>query len=226
VVSAISPDDVHYAPTKLVWLENTHNRGGGLIFPQEEVEAISKVAHQNQLPLHMDGARLFHAAIAQKITSRELVAVVDSLSICLSKGLGAPMGSVLAGNKAFIKSARRFRKMLGGGMRQAGIMAAAGIYVLEHNLERLVEDHEKARCLADGLKELSGVRVNLESVQTNIVIFELINPKTNVQEMLSLAKQAGLLLSYLGENLIRAVTHLDLSLEDCQKAVQILRKII
>ena len=173
VEAALSPDDVHFARPSLVWLENTHNQGGGRVFRQADVEAVAELARRHGMAVHLDGARLLNAAVATGRSPGELAGPVDSSSICLSKGLGAPVGSVLVGDAAFIARARRIRKRLGGAMRQVGVLAAAGLYALEHNVERLAQDHELARLLARGLSQLPGVEVAPNGVETNIVMFDL-----------------------------------------------------
>jgi threonine aldolase len=218
--------DVHLPPTSLVWMENTHNRGGGRIFPQPEVEAIAAAAHGHGLRVHLDGARLLNAAVASGRSPRELCAPVDSTSICLSKGLGAPAGSVLAGSRDFIERARRYRKMLGGGMRQVGILAAAGLYALDHHVDRLADDHRKARELAGALAGLPGVQLEPELVQTNIVIFDLAADAPEATALLAACRQRGLLLSQMSARRVRAVTHLDVDAEACRAAAAILRELL
>lgn len=220
-------DDPHFAPTTLVWLENTHNMGGGRVFPQHEVEAIAALAHQRGLAVHVDGARLLNAAVASARPVRELVAAVDSTSICLSKGLGGPVGSVLTGSAAFIKQARRYRKMLGGAMRQVGLLAAAGLYALEHNVERLAEDHANARLLLEGLLPLKGLKLEPDHVQTNIVIFEVLEScRLDAAALIAAAGQRGLLLCPAGPGRVRLVTHLDVPRAACQQAVAIIAELL
>lgn len=206
VRGAIHPRDDHYATTRLVCFENTHNRSGGRVFPLEAQHAIARVAREAGLALHLDGARLFNAAQASGHTTAELAAPSDSVSFCLSKGLGAPVGSLLCGNRAFIERARRFRKMLGGGMRQAGILAAAGLHALEHNVDRLADDHDNARSLASALASANGIALACEP-ETNIVLFD--HPRA-VQLVAELTRR-GVLMSLMGPGLVRAVTHLDVS---------------
>ena len=220
--AALLPANVHYAPTSLVWLENTHNRGSGRLFPQDEVEAIARVAREQGFGLHLDGARLLNAAAASGRPAAELVAPLDSTSICLSKGLGAPVGSVLAGDAGFIAKALRYRKMLGGGMRQVGILAAAGLYALEHNLGHLAQDHENATLLAEGFFSLPGVDLDLDHVQSNIVIFDLAPGAPDVEAVLARCADKGLYLCPFGPRRIRAVTHMDVSREQCEAAIAIL----
>lgn len=227
VVAVLHPTpDVHWAPTTLVWLENTHNQGGGRIFPQDEVEAITSVANERGIAVHLDGARLMNASVATGRPAKELVAPVDSTSICLSKGLGAPVGSVMVGSEEFIAKARRYRKMLGGGMRQVGVLAAAGLYALEHNVERIAEDHQNARLLLEGIVDLPGVRLDPRQVQTNIVIFELDRSMIGAAELIQACASHGLLLCPMGTDRVRAVTHLDVTREDCRTAVQIIRDLL
>jgi threonine aldolase len=225
VAAAIHGRDDHLAPTTVVWLENTHNRGGGRIFPQAGVEAIARLARDRGLHLHLDGARLLNAAVASGREPRDLVAPVESTSICLSKGLGAPIGSVLAGSAELVTRARRYRKMLGGGMRQVGLLAAAGLYALEHNVERLAEDHRNARGLAETIASARGLRIDLETVQTNIVIFDLEPPAPDAESFLAACARRGLLFSRMGPRRLRAVTHLDVSAEACREAGRIVREL-
>jgi threonine aldolase len=225
VVEALPPQNVHFAQTRLVWLENTHNAGGGRIFPQAEVERIAATARERGLAIHLDGARLLNAAVALGRAPRELAAPVDSSSICLSKGLGAPVGSVMAGSAGYIGRAHRYRKMLGGGMRQAGILAAAGLHALEHHVERLAEDHENARLLADGLAGLPGIRLDPAQVETNIVIFGL-DDSVDVGRFVDRCRDRGLLLAGAGGRTIRAVTHMNVDRARCEAAVGIVRDVL
>ena len=218
---ALQPANVHLAPTTLVWLENTHNRGSGRVFPQDEVEAIAALAREQGFGVHLDGARLLNAAVATGVDPATLVRPVDSTSICLSKGLGAPVGSVLAGSADFIHQALRYRKMLGGGMRQVGILAAAGLYALEHNVAGLAVDHDNARLLAEGLAALPGVQLELDHVQSNIVIFDLMPPAPDTASLIEQCASQGLDLCPIGPRRVRAVTHRDVSRDQCQRAVEI-----
>jgi threonine aldolase len=221
-----NPADLHFAPTRLVWIENTHNRGGGRIFPQREVEAIAAAARERGLRVHLDGARLLNAAVASGRAPRELAAPADSASICLSKGLGAPVGSVLAGSAELIARARRYRKMLGGAMRQVGILAAAGLYALDHNIERLAEDHRNARAFAEGVAGARGLELELATVETNIVIFELAPPAPDADALCAACASRGLLLSRVEPRRVRAVTHLDVDGEACRTAARIVRDLL
>jgi len=193
----------------LVVIENTCNKGGGSIYPLEHIQGIRRVCQQRGLALHLDGARIFNALVETGDSPITIGKEVDSLSICLSKGLGAPVGSVLIGNQAFIAEARRVRKAMGGGMRQAGYLAAAGIYALDNHIERLREDHAHARQIADALAQLPWV-TNIRPVQTNILIFDLVQPRTPAVFLESL-KQKGIIASAFGPQTIRFVTHLDVS---------------
>lgn len=221
VEAALRPPDQHFAPTKLVCVENTHNRGGGHVWPLECIQEVSTVARRHGLRLHLDGARLWNAAIATGLPERDYGAHFDSVSVCFSKGLGAPIGSALGGSREFIQRARRFRKMFGGGMRQAGIIAAGALYALEHHRARLAEDHANARMLAEGLARLPGVELDPATVETNMVLFQL-----RTQTAPDLARkldQAGLRVLATGPRTIRAVTNLMVSATDIPTAVEIIR---
>lgn len=213
VAAAVRSENIHFPRTTLVCVEQTHNRAGGAVVPQERIEAIAAVAHANGAAVHMDGARLFNAAVAMGRPVAELVAPVDSVMFCLSKGLGAPVGSMLAGSKQFIDEARRNRKLLGGGMRQAGILAAAGLYALEQNIERLAEDHANARALAEGLGALPGIRVDAGAVETNMVYFDLTDERWDASAFSGALLRAGLLANGTGDRTMRMVTHLDVTAE-------------
>jgi len=226
LAEALQPSNVHFPPSTLAWIENTHNRGSGRVFPQARVEAIAALAHDRGMKVHLDGARLLNAAAATGLSPAELVGPVDSTSICLSKGLGAPVGSVLAGSDQFIQQALRYRKMFGGGMRQVGILAAAGLYALEHNVARLAEDHQNARLFAEGLAGLPGLSLDLSQVETNIVIFDLEPPAPGGDDFLARCAEQGLLFSQMGPRRIRAVTHMDVSREACLRAAQIVESVL
>jgi threonine aldolase len=208
--AALRPADPHFPKTKLVCLENTHNRGGGKIFPIEDVRAIAQVCRERDLILHLDGARLWNACVATGISEAEYSQPFDTVSVCFSKGLGAPVGSALAGSATDIQWARRFRKMFGGGMRQAGILAAAALYALKHQKQRLQEDHENAQLLADGLRAI-GLMVN--NVETNIVVFQTPMAATEVQQRL---KEQGVGVLAIGANSLRAVTNLMVTRQQIQ----------
>jgi threonine aldolase len=219
VAANVKPDNHHNAPTRLVCVENTHNRGGGRVFPLEELSRIREVALARSLALHMDGARLFNAQAATSTPARVIAEQVGSLSICLSKGLGAPVGSLLLGGRDFIWRCHRYRKMLGGGMRQAGILAAAGLYALKNNVARLAEDHANAKALALALAGEPGFTLDPARVETNIVIFDTKRPAA---EIVARAKEAGVLVNAIGPNRVRAVTHLDVDRAQIEAAAKAL----
>jgi len=220
VEAAIKPLQDWLPRSTLVVIENTCNKGGGSIYPIESIREIRRMCQKNSLALHLDGARIFNALVETGDSPASIGAEVDSLSICLSKGLGAPIGSVLLGKQAFIAEARRVRKAMGGGMRQAGYLAAAGIYALDHQVERLRDDHEHARQLATALNELPWV-VNIRPVQTNILIFDLVPPRTPA-EFLAYLKQNGVVASAFGPQTIRFVTHLDVTGAMVEQTIEIL----
>ena len=221
VEAAINPDDIHKAPTRLVCLENTSNRGGGSCYKQEAMDAIAAVCRRNALALHLDGARIFNAIVARGEDPRYYGKTFDSISVCLSKGLGAPVGSVLLGQRDWIKQARRIRKVFGGGMRQAGFLAAAGLYALENNVERLREDHRHAAMLAETLKGLPWVAA-VHAPETNIVLFDL-PAGLHTSQVLTQLAAAGLRAGATGPSQIRFVTHLDVSPEQIETACALLR---
>ena len=220
VLAAINPDDVHKARTSLVCLENTSNRGGGACYDFEEIKKIKKVCTDHQLQLHLDGARLFNALVAKKESPNQYGEVFDSISICLNKGLGCPIGSILLGNKAYIKKARRVRKVFGGGMRQAGYMAAAGLYALQNNIERLEQDHLHAKQIAAAFADKKFIQEILP-VETNIVILTTITniPSKHITDRL-LEKEV--LAMAIAENQIRFVTHLDITEEMMEKTLKVI----
>lgn len=218
MIAAIKPSEYHFPQTRLVALENTHNRAGGRVFPQADVVAIAEAAHSRDLAVHLDGARIWNASVATGISTAELSEPADTVSACFSKGLGAPVGSVLAGSAELIQKALRYRKMLGGGMRQVGVLCAAALYALDEHRKRLPEDHENALRLAQGLAELPGVELDLATVQTNIIAFE-------VQTMYAAAfvkrcNEAGVRINAIGPQRVRAVTHLDVSRSDIDVALK------
>ena len=221
VRSAISPGR-HQAPTGLITLENTHNKAGGTLVPLEVAAAIGEIAREAGLPFHLDGARAWNAQVALGVTLAELCAPFDSISLCLSKGLGAPVGSVLVGSRALIDEAHRYRKMFGGGMRQAGIIAAAGLLAVETMVERLVDDHRRARELAEALQELPGVWVDLARVQTNMVFLELDNARAWVAKL----AEAGVGSNAMGTREVRLVTHFDLSDDDVRRGAELIRGVL
>ncbi len=220
------PGHIVYPPTGLVAVENTHNRGGGVVFPQDEAEAIGAAARELGVNSYLDGARLFNAAAACGHRLADMAAPFDLVSVALSKGLGCPVGSVLAGRRGDIARAARARRMFGGAMRQSGILAAAGLYALDHNLARLPDDHANARLMAERLAGLPGVSLDLATVQTNIVIFHLAQGMPDAAAIVAGAQAAGVLVSAFGPRTVRAVTHLDVSCEQCQRAADQLAAVI
>ena len=215
-----------FPPTSLVAVENTHNRGGGVVFPQAEAIAICETARELGLASYLDGARLFNAAAASERSLAELAAPFDFVSVALSKGLGCPVGSLIAGRYAGIVRARRARRMFGGAMRQSGILAAAGLYALDHNLARLVEDHANARLLAERLVALRAVSLDLATVQSNIVIFRMEEGAPDAATIVARAEEAGVLVSAFGARIVRAVTHLDVTADQCRHAADVLSEVI
>jgi threonine aldolase len=222
---AIRPDDVHEPVTRLVCLENTHNRKGGIVYPLDRMRDIREFSLKRGLKLHLDGARIFNASVASGIDVKEYCATCDSMMFCLSKGLGAPIGSMLVGDAEFIRVAHRYRKLLGGGMRQAGIIAAAGVYALRHNIERLADDHVRAGRLAEALSGIGTIRVDLETVQTNIIVVDVAGSGFSVDECILLLEQSGVLVVPFGRTTIRAVTHLDIDDDDVEKSVSVFERV-
>ncbi|GAB4292423.1 MAG: GntG family PLP-dependent aldolase [Ignavibacteriaceae bacterium] len=220
----IRPASAYYMPrTKVIEIENTHNRAGGTIHPIENIQNVAELARKYNLYLHLDGARLWNASVATGIKVNRYAAFFDTVSCCLSKGLGAPVGSVIAGSEEFIKEAYRVRKAWGGGMRQAGVLAAAGLFALKNNLERLAEDHKRAKRLAEVIKNIPSLEINMETVHTNIVIFKPL--KMDLQSAILKCKEEGLLLSVGKVDSLRAITHLDITDEEIEKAALIIEKI-
>ncbi|UCF09625.1 MAG: low-specificity L-threonine aldolase [Candidatus Bipolaricaulota bacterium] len=231
---AIRPDNVHFPRTRLLCLENSHNRCGGAVLPHEYTLEAAEIAHGAGAAVHLDGARLFNAAIASSTDIAILAGVADSVMFCLSKGLGAPVGSLLCGTKAFIREAHRMRKIVGGGMRQVGILAAAGIYALEHHVERLADDHANARRLAEGIRQIDGLRprsINGSSIpETNLVYFDVDGeavgqPTLDAFALSSRLKDHGVLANAIGEgrSVMRMATHLDVDEKDIDRALAALR---
>ncbi len=226
VRSATRPvEDVHVPKTKLLCLENTHNRGGGKIYPIELLAQIYDYTKSHSIKSHLDGARLFNACVATGYEPWQYAQYFDSLMFCFSKGLGAPVGSIVIGSKDFIHQAHGYRKMLGGGMRQVGILAAAALYALENNIERLQEDHQHAQLIAQGVSQIKKFQIDLENVETNIVIFDVAKSGLNAYQVVELLGKKGVLMVPFGEFLVRAVTHLDVNQEQIQLAVKIMREI-
>jgi threonine aldolase len=217
---------VTYPPTTLVEIENTHNRAGGVIFPQDEAVRICAAARANDVASYLDGARLWNASVAGGRPPAELAAPFDLVSVALSKGLGAPGGSVLAGTSDIIQRAVRYRRMFGGAMRQVGIFAAAGLYALDHHLARLAEDHANARLIAQRLAASKRVVLNPAAVQTNILVFEVTAAAPDASTIVNRARERGVLIFAFGPRKIRAVTHLDVTRAQCEQAAEILAGLI
>ena len=220
VAAAIRPPgNLHFPRTSMVCLENTHNRCSGQVLTPEDTKAVCDVAHDSGVPVHLDGARIFNASVALEVPPVELTREVDDLSFCLSKSLSCPVGSVLVGSQEFIDNAKRWRKMLGGGMRQAGVLAAAGLVALDTMIDRLAEDHQNARRLAQGLANIDGLSVDPESIQTNIVFFDVDEDLGTAADLIAALKNQGVLVSYPGKQSIRMVTHRHISPEDIEEAL-------
>ena len=213
------PGNLHFPRTSMVCLENTHNRCSGAVLTPEDTRAVCDVAHEAGVPVHLDGARIFNASVALEVPPVELTRDVDDLSFCLSKSLSCPVGSVLVGSQDFIDQAKRWRKMLGGGMRQAGVLAAAGLVALDTMIDRLAEDHQHARRLAQGLANIDGLSVDPESIQTNIVYFGVDEDLGTAADVIAALKRHGVLVSYPGKQSIRMVTHRHISSEDIEEAL-------
>ncbi|MEK6526077.1 MAG: low-specificity L-threonine aldolase [Nitrospirota bacterium] len=231
VEAAIRPKDPYTIPTTLICLENTHNSGGGSIYPLSKIERIRVIAVVRGIPMHLDGARLFNAVVATGVSAAEYARHFETVSFCLSKGLGAPVGSLIASDRSTVEKLRRFRRMYGGGMRQAGILAAAGIYALEHNVSRLKEDHDHARVLANALKKIPTVSVEPAQVETNIIVFDVLSPRRSPADILADLKKEGVLVNAVGHPpggypTFRAVTHLDVTSKDIEEAGQIFAAVL
>ena len=221
---AIRPSDIHEPATGLLCLENTHNRKGGTCLSPKQTAALSDIARAGGFPVHLDGARVFNAAVAQGVDVKDLTGPVDSVMFCLSKGLSAPVGSMLAGSRDFIERARRMRRMLGGGMRQAGVLAAAGLCALDEMVDRLAEDHANARRLAEGLQGLAGVDIDLSRVETNMVFGDC-RPPLTAAAFIDRCRAAGVLLDQAAPDRWRMVTHGGVSVEDVDYAVEAVRRL-
>lgn len=217
---------LYYMPkTRVICVENTHNRAGGTIFPIEEIKKISSFCKDRGIIFHLDGARLWNASVATGISVREWAQYFDSVSVCFSKGLGAPVGSTICGTGDFVMKAHKWRKVFGGGMRQSGIIAAGALYAVQHNIERLREDHEKAAYFADQLSTISTFSIDRECVQTNIVLVDVQKTGKTPQEVIALAKEHGVLISGGTFTTFRAVMHMDVSMTQVETAVNILKRI-
>jgi len=218
VEQALRPQDPHFPRTRLVCVENTHNRSGGRIFPLETIQEIAEVCLQQDLRLHLDGARFWNACVATGISEADYAAPFDTVSVCFSKGLGAPVGSALVGSAEMMAKARRFRKLFGGGMRQAGIIAAGALYALEKQRDRLAEDHDNAQALAQGLQHMAGVEIDLASVQTNIVNFDL--PGQSAAEVVKGMAHRDVAVLATGPHRIRAVTNLMVERQQIERVIE------
>ncbi len=227
VQAAIKPTSLPvFPPTTLLEIENTHNRSGGIVFPQDEVKRVCALAHERGLKTFLDGARLWNASVASGLSEAQLAAPFDMVAVAFSKGLGAPGGSALAGSHELIAAAMRKRRMFGGGMRQTGIFTAAALYGLEHHRTRLAEDHRHAKRLAEMLSGSAAVQLDLRSVQTNIVVFQLAPGAIDALTLVAQAKARGVLLGAFGPRIVRAVTHLDVSAAQIEQAGAVLRELL
>jgi len=227
IEAAIRPTDPHSIQTALICLENTHNSGGGTIYPLATIERIRTLASAHRIPMHLDGARLFNAVAATTLPPAAYAQHFETVSLCLSKGLGAPAGSLLLTNDpALIDKAKRFRRMYGGAMRQAGILAAAGIYALDHHVGRLKDDHDNAKRLARKLQQISAITINPQHVDTNIVIFDVVGHKLAPAAIVAALKQEGVLINAIGGTSFRAVTHLDVSTRQIDMAADAFARVL
>ncbi len=219
----VRPDNQHYCVTRLLCIENTTNHGGGRAWPLAKMNRVANWAHDSGLKVHVDGARIFNAAIAGGYTVKEFTRHADSISICFSKGLGCPMGSILVGDTATIYRARRARKAFGGALRQAGMMAAAAIYALEHHVDRLQEDHVNARAFADAIANVEGIRINVDDVESNLVFFEIAPERGTSAQLSAQLLEQGVRINPSGPQRLRACTHLDVSREEVLRAADAVR---
>ncbi|WP_035298018.1 low-specificity L-threonine aldolase [Brevibacillus thermoruber] len=222
----VDEEDPQFALPSLICLENTHNRCGGKVLPIAYLQEVKEFAAERNVPVHMDGARIFNAAVALDLDVREIARYADSVQFCLSKGLSAPIGSIAAGTQSHINKVRKIRKMLGGGMRQAGIAAAPGIIALHTMVARLDQDHRHAKQLADGLARINGIELDVQQVQTNIVIFRVTDPRYSWDSFLQTAKSRGVIFSEMGYGRIRAVVHRQITTDDINRAVQVVEEMM
>ncbi len=223
VRSAVRPVESHFAQSRLVVIENTHNRGGGSIWPIERIQDIRKVADEFGLSMHLDGARLMNASVAAGIKPSKYAELFDTVSVCFSKGLGAPVGSAVAGTTEMIRRVHRFRKMFGGGMRQSGILAAAAVYALDHNIDGLAQDHANAKRLAEALSEMPGFDIDLAAVETNIVYFDAAESVGSAAEVCACLHDKDVWMMAIGPKRVRAVTHRDVDTEGIDRAIEVLQ---
>ena len=227
VEAAIRPTDPYSIQTALICIENTHNAGGGTIYPLATIQSIHAVANAHGLPMHLDGARLFNAVVASGVSAADYARHFETVTFCLSKGLGAPAGSLIATDDlALLERLRRFRRMYGGAMRQSGILAAAGLYALEHHVHRLADDHAHAKRLADRLAQFPAVSINPAAVETNILFFDLRSPRLSAPAFVTALKQEGVLLNAVGARTCRAVTHLDVSAKAIEQAADAIARVL
>jgi len=223
---AIRPPVAHVPRTALVWAENSHNYAGGNVWPLAALDDVAAVAHEAGLPFHLDGARIWNAAAATGETPARIARSADSVSVCMSKGLGAPVGSLVVGSRALIEKSWVTRKQMGGGMRQSGVLAAAGLWALDHNLPRLADDHANARVLAERLASVEGVDVDLEATRTNIVVFDVAKTGKSPLEIVARAAERGVLVVAFGPTRVRAVTHLDVDRAGVERAADVLTELL
>ncbi len=225
IAPLIRGGDVHSPRTSIVTIENTHNHAGGTVFPIDGMQSIRQLADDNRLSVHLDGARIWNAHVATGIPLLEYGQFADTINVCFSKGLGAPIGSAVIGERELIVAARRIRKMFGGGMRQVGILAAGAIYALDHNIARLAEDHDNAWYLAESLSEIEDLYIDLDSVQTNIVVISVEKSGRPVSDIVAALKEKGVLAIPFGRSKIRCVTHLDVNRDDITETIKIFREV-
>ena len=225
IQAAITPKDIHFPKSSLICLENTHNRHGGTVITPKQIQSVSKIAKTNKLKLYMDGARIFNAAVALEVDVKQLTKHVDNLMFCLSKSLSCPIGSIIVGSEEFISKARKIRKVLGGGMRQAGIIAAPGIIALETMVDRLKDDHNNAKHLAKQISTIPGISIDQNLVQTNIVMFSITNLGITDKKFISKLEKENILALTLGKNKVRMVTHRGIKKEHIDKTVNIIANI-
>jgi len=225
IQAAITPKDIHFPKSSLICLENTHNRHGGTVITPKQIQSISKIAKTNKLKLYMDGARIFNATVALEVDVKQLTKHVDNLMFCLSKSLSCPIGSIIVGSEEFISKARKIRKVLGGGMRQAGIIAAPGIIALETMVDRLKDDHNNAKHLAKQISTIPGISIDQNLVQTNIVMFSITNLGISDEKFVNKLEKENILALTLGKNKVRMVTHRGIKKEHIEKTVNIIANI-
>jgi threonine aldolase len=226
IEAAIRGDNIHFPRTRLICLENTHNRCNGSPLASEYIDSVAALARHHGFSVHLDGARIFNAAVALGVNVKELTHSIDSLIFCLSKGLSAPVGSIVCGSREFITEARRTRKVLGGGMRQTGVIAAAGTIALEQMVDRLAEDHMNARRLAEGIAQISGLSIDLAGIHTNIIYFDLVSDRLTADELITRLRKKGIWLLHTGPSRFRVVTHHGIHSEDIDAVLVILGEVI